>query len=181
MAENKIEDRSWENHHPKLLNIELQNAYDTMMAREVLKLTDEEQEIYARSAEMSSLIRELSYYRKDKTETDQIELSDELVDRIKSFKEEMWLNLREHHEGIVTDNHAPFPDEILGKIENKTLTGRDLDNMMDNLHTLLDLDQNTVSHITRDLKRITDTAYHLSVMTAEQAKQKDLFVRNQRV
>jgi len=165
--------------HPLLLNYHLQTAYDEYQAQETERLSNQEHDIYVRSTFMSGLIRDLHEIRKEKEETDEIELSDGILERITRFRGEMWPPLQEQNLGIITDDYHPFPTEM--NLNN--LTGKDLDSMIDNLSSLLDQDQNAITHITRKLKQETDKGYLLAEMTGQRAKENPSrnFVRNQKV
>lgn len=160
-----------------LLNIELQEAFDAHQAKLVDGLLDEEQGIHVRSTQMSDLIRNLRARRIDKSEKDKIALDEDLQNKIQHFREVHWPALQERHSGIVTDDHNPFPNEIRAS----EVLGEEIDHMLDCLSTLLDQEQNSLSHITRKLKHQTDMANHCATMTAERAKQNPnrSFVRNQ--
>lgn len=160
------------------LNWKLQEMCDNQTNARIAELYQGEQDIRSRSLFMSGLYRDLRAIRMKKDEKDPIELEDKIRERIIHFRNEMWNPLQEANQGIITDDYHPFPEDL----DLDELTAEDIDPMLDKLSVLLDQEQNVLTHLTRDLKKVTDDAYLITEMTSYRAKQDPIktFVRNQR-
>lgn len=158
------------------LNCQLQLAFDAHQEKVMDDMLEKEDKIHTRSLLMNGLIRDLRAKRIDKKEEDLISLDQNILDRINDFRVNHWPELAKNHSGRITDDHNPFPNEVANEV-----LGREIDDILDRLSTLLDQEQNAISHVTRDLKSQLDLAYHCSTMTAERAKHNPnrTFVANQ--
>lgn len=173
-AQKKVEE--FEDINVNLLNCELQLMYDNRMAVKLAELELQEKTIYNRCVTIKDFITDISAIRSGMGETDSTELSQEMLKRMDEFKENIWPSLKKENEGVLSDRHNPF------KFETNKVTGKDLDKSLDSLTTLLDQEQNAISRVTREVRKITDDTYLITEMTSYRAKHDctNTMVRNQK-
>lgn len=172
-------------YNPALDMVNLQCSVDEHMATQLGKHVDQERGVHDRMNAMQTLISDLHSHRK-KLEEDPDAVHDNpmLEAHIQRFCNEHWPALMGLHEGILVDSNHPFP----GALENTPYLGSlktpdDVADSIDKLRELIEQEQYTLSHITRDLTALTQKVDAITTMHSRRRPDESVrqMVRNQQV
>jgi hypothetical protein len=188
--ENESNEKKIYGEHPGLLPIEIQNNFDIWMQAEMEKCLSSEESLRSRIHNMSTMLRLFDAFRrsreKDEWKTpseESLEIAGKLTEHIEFFNTEIWPQIQNMHQGIITDNKHPFsdisnisPDSILNHFSScdKIADATDL------TRELVENDQHSISYITRDMTKLTTKNEMVATMMSRRKhRETDRMIQNQ--